>query len=69
MLTGVGNLEENVLHDITAIGALEFEWLATKVDVVKAPGGSGQDGRQTSLTLLDLQAKVDGGLAGITGCP
>lgn len=68
-LTRVGDLEENVLHDVAAVRALELEGLAAEVDVVEAPGGSRQNGGQTLLALKNLQDKVDSGLAGITGSP
>jgi hypothetical protein len=68
-LTRVGDLEENVLHDIAAVGALELELLALKENVVEAPDGSGQDGGNTLLTLHDLESQVDGTLASVTGSP
>jgi hypothetical protein len=68
-LSRVGDLEENVLHDIAAIGALELELLALEQDIVETPDRSGQDGGNTLLTLQDLESQVDGALASITGSP
>ena len=65
----VGDLEENVLHDVAAVGALELELLALEEDVVEAPDGSGEDGGDTGLALEDLEGQVDGALAGVTGSP
>lgn len=39
-LTRVGDLEENVLHDIAAVGALELELLALEQDIVETPDRS-----------------------------
>jgi len=41
-LCGEGDLEENVLHDVGSVGALELERLALEEDVVEAPGLGGQ---------------------------
>jgi hypothetical protein len=68
-LTRVGDLEENVLHDVASIPSLELERLAAKVDVVETPCRSRQNGRQTLLTLENLQDKVDSGLASVTSSP
>lgn len=68
-LTRVGNLEEDVLHDVAAIGTLELELLALEEHIVEAPDGSGEDGVETTLTLLHLEDEVDGALAGVTGGP
>lgn len=67
--TRVGDLEQDVLHDVAAIGALELELLALEQDVVEAPDGSGEDGGNAGLALHDLEGKVDGTLAGVTGSP
>ena len=67
--TRVRDLEENVLHDIAAIGTLELELLALEEDVVEAPDGRGENSGNTLLTLHDLEGKVDGTLASITGSP
>jgi hypothetical protein len=40
-----------------------------EVDVVEAPGGSGKDGRHTTLTLHDLETEVDGLFASIASSP
>ena len=37
-LGGKGDLEEDVLHDVAAVGALELEGLALEEDIVEAPG-------------------------------
>jgi len=68
-LSRVGDLEENVLHDIAAVGALELELLALEQDIVETPDRSRQNGRNTLLTLEDLESEVDGALASITGSP
>lgn len=65
----VGDLEQDVLHDVAAIGTLELELLALEEDVVETPGGSRQDGRDTLLALHDLESQVDGTLASVTGSP
>jgi hypothetical protein len=65
----VGNLEENVLHDIASVGALELELLALEEDIVETPDRSGQNGGNTLLALEDLESEVDGALASITGSP
>ena len=41
-LGGEGDLEENVLHNVGSVGALELERLALEEDVVEAPGLGGQ---------------------------
>lgn len=68
-LTRVGDLEEDVLHDVAAVWALELERLALEEDVVETPDGGGEDGGNTGLTLGDLQDEVDGTLASVTGSP
>jgi hypothetical protein len=68
-LGGVGDFEEHVLHHVGAVGALEVELLAVEVDVVEAPGGSGEHGGHAALAGHDFQAEVDGALAGVTGGP
>lgn len=68
-LGGEGDLEEDVLHDVRAVGALELERLALKENIVEAPGLGGQDGGETLLTLLDEEGEVDGARAGVTGSP
>jgi hypothetical protein len=65
----VGDFEEHVLHHVGAVGALEVEFLAVEVDVVEAPGGSGEHGGHAALAGHDLEAEVDGTLAGVTGGP
>lgn len=69
ILTRVRNLEENALHDVAAVGALELELVALEQDVIETPARSGEDGVQTALTLLDLENQVDGALAGVTSSP
>lgn len=68
-LTRVGHLEQNVLHDVGAVGALVLELVALEQDIVETPAGGRQHGVQTTLTLLHLQNQVDGTLAGVTGRP
>lgn len=65
----VGHLEQDVLHDVAAIGALELELLALEEDIIEAPDGRGENGGNTALALENLQGQVDGALAGITGSP
>jgi hypothetical protein len=36
-LTRIGYLEEDVLHDVAAVGALELELIALEQDVVETP--------------------------------
>lgn len=67
--TRVGDLEENVLHDVAAVGALELEGLAAKVDVVEAPCGSRKNGGETLLALEHLQDEVYSSLASIASSP
>ena len=69
VLTRVGDLEENVLHHVAAVGALELKLLALEEDVVETPDGGRQNGRNTLLALHDLESQVDGTLASITGSP
>lgn len=68
-LTWVGDLEEDVLHDIGAVWALELEGLALEEDIVETPDWGGEDGWDTWLATGDLEDKVHGALAGITGSP
>jgi hypothetical protein len=68
-LTWVGNLEENVLHDVAAVWALELELVALEQNVIETPDGGGQNSGNTALTLLDLQDEVDSTLASITSSP
>lgn len=68
-LSGERNLEENVLHDVRAVGSLELELLAAEEDVVESPGLGGQDRGHTSLTLLDEESQVNGSRGGITSSP
>lgn len=68
-LTRVGDLEQDVLHHVAAVGALELKLLALEQDIVETPGGSRQDGGNAALALHDLEGQVDGALAGITSSP
>ena len=38
-----GNLEENILHDVSSVGTLEFERFALEENVVEAPSLGRQD--------------------------
>lgn len=67
--TRIGDLEQDVLHDVAAIGTLELELLALEQDIVEAPDGGRENGGDTGLTLQDLEGEVDGTLAGVTGSP
>ena len=69
VLTGIRDLEENVLHNVAAISSLELKRLTAKVDVLEAPGGSRMDSGQALLTLHDLQHEVYSCLTSITGSP
>lgn len=69
MLTRIRNLEENVLHNVAAVWALELELVTLEEVVVETPARSVQDSRDTALALENLQDKVDGALARITGSP
>lgn len=53
-LTWVGNLEENIFHDVAAVRALELELVALEQNVIETPDGGGQNSGNTALTLLDL---------------
>ena len=55
----VRDLEEYVLHDVGAIGALEFERLALEENVVEAPGLSGEDTGESDLSAFDEVREVD----------
>lgn len=67
--TRIGNLEENVLHDIAAIRTLELKLLALEKVVVETPDRSAQNSRNTTLTLENLEHKVHSTLASITSSP
>lgn len=54
--TRVRNLEEDVLHDIASVGALELELVALEQHIVEAPDRGRQDGGDTGLALHDLQS-------------
>ena len=69
LLTRIGDLEEDILHDVAAVGALELKLLALEQDIVETPDRSREDGRNTGLALHDLESQVDGTLASITGSP
>ncbi|KAH6607279.1 hypothetical protein Trco_003592 [Trichoderma cornu-damae] len=68
-LTGVGDLEEDILHDVAAVGALELKLVALEQHVIEAPGRGGQHGGDAGLALHHLERQVDGALAGIAGGP
>lgn len=63
------DLEQNVLHDVGAVRALELELVALEQDVVEAPGGGSENGGHATLAALDEQSHVDGTGAGVTGSP
>jgi hypothetical protein len=69
LLTRVGDLEEDILHDIAAVLSLEFKLLSVKVDIVEPPCRCGQHSRHATLTLHDLQTQVHSLFTGITGSP
>ena len=64
-----GYLEEDILHDVRSVWALELEWLALEEDVVEAPGLGGQDRRHAGLALLDQEGDVHGTRACIASSP
>ncbi len=66
---GGNELEEDVLHDVRAVRALELELLALEENVVETPGLGGQDRVVTLLTLLDEESEVDGTRTSVTGSP
>lgn len=68
-LTRVGDLEEDVLHDIAAVRALELKLVALEEDIVETPDGGREDSGDALLALHDLEGQVDGTLASITGSP
>src|SRR5690606_13333418 len=68
-LCGEGDLEENVLHNIAAVGALELEFTALVQHIVETPHLGAKNGGNTLFTLLDEEGKVNGAGAGITGGP
>jgi hypothetical protein len=68
-LTGVGDLEENVLHDVATVRALELELVALEQDIVETPDRGRENGVDTTLALLNLQDQVDSALASVTSSP
>lgn len=68
-LTRVRDLEQDVLHNVAAVWALELERLALEEDIVESPHWCGEDGWDTGLALGDLEDEVDGTLASVTGSP
>lgn len=69
MLTWIGNLEQDVLHNVAAVGSLELEGGAVEVDVVETPSWRAEDRRHAALALHDLQTKVYRLFASITSSP
>ena len=68
-LGGERDLEENVLHDVRSVGALELELLSLEEDIVESPGLGGKDGGDAHLAALDGDGEVDGALASISSRP
>lgn len=68
-LSRVRDLEEDILHDVAAVGPLELELLALEQDIVETPDGGRENGRDARLALEHLEGQVDSTLAGITGGP
>ncbi|KAI6983492.1 2-methylcitrate dehydratase [Hortaea werneckii] len=66
---GVGDLEEDVLHDIALVRALELELAGLEGNVVESPSWSGEDSGDASLAVHHLQGEVDSLLASITSSP
>lgn len=64
------DLEENVLHDVRSVWALELELLTLEEDIVETPVTGGQDRWDTwNTSLLDQKGQVDGARASITSSP
>ena len=68
-LGGEADFEEDVLHHVGAVGALEFEGLAAEADVVEAPGLGGEDGGVAHLAGLGDEGEADGAGGGVAGGP
>ena len=69
-LGGERDLEEHVLHDVGAVGALELEGLSLEEDIVEAPDLGGKNGGDTAdATVLHHQGEVHGARARITSGP
>lgn len=68
-LGGVADFEEDVFHDVGAVGALELEGLSAEGDVVEAPDGSCEHGRVAHLAGLDHEGEADGAAGGVSGGP
>lgn len=67
--SGVGDLEEHILHDVAAVRPLELEFPPLEQHVVEAPCGRRQHGRHAGLAALDFENEVHGALAGVAGGP
>lgn len=68
-LSREGDLEEDVFHDIRAVGDLEFEWFALEKNIIEAPSFGSENRRKALFALLDHQGKVNGARASITRSP
>ena len=68
-LGGVRDLEENVLHHVRAVGALERKGGALEEHVVEAPGLGGQHRGQARLAALDEVGQVHGARARVACGP
>ena len=63
------DLEQDVLHDIASVGALELEWLPFEKDVVKAPGFGGKHRRITHFPCFGDQCQADSPAGCVAGRP
>ena len=66
----VRDLEEDVLHDVASVWALELELLAFEENIVETPDLSGEDRVDGSnTTILHHKSEVDCSGAGVSGSP
>ncbi len=68
-LGGVADLEEHVLHDVGAVGALELELLAAEGDIVEAPGFRGERGGVAHFAGARHQRQAHGAAGGVARRP
>jgi hypothetical protein len=65
----VRDLEENILHNVLSVWALELEWTTLEEHIIESPSLGGQDGWETHLTLLNEKGEIDGTRACVTSGP
>ena len=68
-LGGEADFEEDVFHDVGAVGSLEGEGFSAEGDVVEAPDGGGEGGGIAHLAALDHEGEADGAAGGVAGGP